>query len=215
MSEQPKPNAGVDLQRIHRVVSRGLEVAQENCTAFASSGFPDAAAAEGFWKYCLALEAITHGHHLTEDELFFPFLRGRMPDTDFDQLEAEHQAMHGILAEMRAAREAGSLADMQAVLAKMAEMWYPHIEAEETDFSPEVADEVLSIPETIDLAQKAGAHSQEHSQPAPLTIPFLLYNLEGADRAYMMATMPPEVTQQLVPVVWKDEWAPMQPFLLD
>jgi hypothetical protein len=138
-----------------------------------------------------------------------------MPDTDFDQLEADHQAMHGILAEMRAAREVGSLADMQAALAKMAELWYPHIKTEEAEFSPAVAAEILSIPETIDLAQKAGAHSQEHTQPAPLAIPFLLYNLEGADRAYMMAAMPPEVTQQLVPVVWKDEWAPMKPFLLD
>jgi hypothetical protein len=43
----------------------------------------------------------------------------------------------------------------------------------------------------------------------------MLYNLEGADRAHFMAVLPPEITQQLVPVVWKDEWAPMKPFLLD
>ena len=35
------------------------------------------------------------------------------------------------------------------------------------------------------------------------------------DRAYFLAVMPPEVTQQLVPVVWKDEWASIKPFLLD
>jgi hypothetical protein len=73
----------------------------------------------------------------------------------------------------------------------------------------------MTIPEHIDMAQKAAAHSQQHSQPAPLAVPFLLYNLEGEDRAFFLAVMPPEVTQQLVPVVWKEEWAPMKPFLLD
>ena len=74
--------------------------------AFAASGFPDEVTREGFWKYCQGLEANANGHHMTEDDLFFPFLRERMPDPDFDQLEVDHQAMHVHLAEMRAAREA-------------------------------------------------------------------------------------------------------------
>lgn len=215
MSERPMPNIGVDLQRIHRVVTRGLAVAQENCRAFAANGFPDERTREGFWKYCQGLEAITHGHHVTEDDLFFPYLRDRLPDADLDSLIAQHQEMLGILAEMKAAREAGSLADLDRALAKLAGLWHPHIHTEETIFSPEVAAEVMTIPETIELAQKAAAHSAEHSQPAPLAIPFMLYNLEGQDRDHFLAVMPPEVTQQLVPVVWKDEWAPMKPFLLD
>lgn len=215
MSEQPKPNIGADLQRVHRAVTRGLAVAQENCQAFAESGFPDEATREGFWKYCQGLEAIAHSHHVTEDDLFFPYLAERMPDTDFDELAAEHQVMHGILAEMRAAREAESPAEMGSALARMAELWHPHIEKEEGQFSPEVAAELMAVPEHIDLAQKAAALSQEHAQPGPLAIPFLLYNLEGGDRAHFFAVMPPEITQQLVPVVWKDEWAPMKPFLLD
>ena len=67
MSEKTMPNVGADLQRIHRVITRGLAVSQENCQAFAESGFPDATTAEGFWKYCLALEANAHSHHVTED----------------------------------------------------------------------------------------------------------------------------------------------------
>jgi len=215
MSEKPKPNIGLDLQRIHRVITRGLAVSQDNCQAFAESGFPDDTTREGFWKYCQALEANAHGHHVTEDDLFFPYLRERMPDTDFDELTAEHQEMRGILAEMQAAREAASLANMHRALSKMADLWHPHIEKEEAEFSPEIAAEVMTIPEQIDMAQKAAAHSQEHAQPAPLAVPFLLYNLEADDRAYFLAVMPPEVTQQLVPVVWKDEWAPMKSFLLD
>ena len=192
MSEKPKPNIGLDLQRIHRVITRGLAIALENCQVF-EGGFPDNTTREGFWKYCQGLEANAHGHHVSEDDLFFPYLRDRLPDTDFDEMVTEHQEMHEILAEMRAAREAGALTDMQRALAKMADLWHPHIE----------------------MAQKAAGHSQEHAQPGPLAVPFLLYNLEGDDRAHFLAVMPPEVTQQLVPVVWKDIWAPMKPFLLD
>jgi len=27
--------------------------------------------------------------------------------------------------------------------------------------------------------------------------------------------MPSDITEQLVPVTWKDQWAPMKPFLLE
>ena len=215
MSEKSKPNMSLDLQRIHRVITRGLAVARESCQVFAQDGFPDDTTREGFWKYCQGLEANTHSHHMIEDDLFFPFLQERMTDTDFDALAAEHQEMHDILAEMRAARESGSLADMHRALSNMADLWHPHIEQEETVFSPEVADEIMTVPEYIEMAQKAAAHSQEHAQPAPLAVPFLLYNLEADDHAHFLAVMPPQVTQQLVPVVWKNEWAPMKPFLLD
>jgi hemerythrin-like domain-containing protein len=215
MSEKPQPNIGVDLLRIHRVITRGLAVSQEYCQSFVEGGFPDDATREGFWRYCHGLEAIAHAHHEAEDDLFFPYLRERVPDADFDELTAEHQEMQTILDEMQAARDAGSLADLGPALSRMAELWHPHIEKEETVFSPEIAAEVMTVPEHIDMAQKVGAHSQEHLQPAPLAIPFMLYNVEGDDRAYFMAVLPPEVTQQLVPIVWKDEWAPMKPFLLD
>ena len=51
------------------------------------------------------------------------------------------------------------------------------------------------------------------AKPAPLSVPFLLYNSEPEDRAAFSSFMPPELTQQLVPIVWQDEWAPMKPFL--
>jgi hypothetical protein len=31
----------------------------------------------------------------------------------------------------------------------------------------------------------------------------------------MAQQMPPVVTQELVPIAWKEHWAPMVPFLLD
>jgi hypothetical protein len=57
-------------------------------------------------------------------------------------------------------------------------------------------------------------HSQEYSKPDFLVIPFLLYNLPLEDRIIFSQGMPPILTEQMVPVVWKDKWAPMKPFLL-
>ena len=31
----------------------------------------------------------------------------------------------------------------------------------------------------------------------------------------LASRMPPEMMEQLVPVAWKDQWAPMKPFLLE
>ncbi len=215
MTEKPTPNTALDLQRIHRAISRGLDVAQANCRTFLESGFPDDTTREGFWKYCQGLEANAHGHHRTEDDVFFPFLRDRLPGAAFDELVAEHQDMHAILEEMKAAREAGSLDGMKRALASMTGLWHAHIGKEEAWFSTEIAAEVMTVAEHIEMAQKAAAHSQQYAQPAPLAVPFLLYNLEAEDRAHFLAVMPAEITQHLVPVVWKDQWAPMKPYLLD
>jgi hypothetical protein len=51
-------------------------------------------------------------------------------------------------------------------------------------------------------------------QPS-LGVPFVLYNLPAQERAIQARTMPSAVVEELVPVVWKEQWAPMQPFLLD
>ena len=215
MSEKPMPNIAFDLQRIHRVITRGLTVLEENCHFFAESGFPDETTCEGFWKYCQALEANIQGHHMAEDDIFFPFVAPRLPERDIPRLSLEHQVLANTLGQMKASREAGSLVDLGPELSKLAGVWYPHIHKEETWFSPEIMGQVLTVPEHIDLAQKTAAHSAAHAQPAPLCVPFLLYNAEPEDRAFYMNAMPPELTQQLVPIVWKDEWAAMKPFLLN
>ena len=73
---------------------------------------------------------------------------------------------------------------------------------------------LLEIEEHIRLGKMFAEHNQEHSGPDYLVVPFLLYNLSAEDRAIMSQEMPPVVTQQLVPVAWKEKWAPMSPFLL-
>jgi hypothetical protein len=215
MSEKPPPNLGAGLLAIHRVLTRGIAVARENGEVYAATGFPDDKTAEGYFRYVLALGSVMHGHHASEDEIAFPFLRDRLPDAPYDELAADHLTIHAVLDDIAAARESGSLADLNAALTRLSELWQPHIQKEEEFFTPAVSAEALSVQENIELSRQSAEHSSEVAQPAPLTLPFILYNLEPEDRALMTESMPPELTQHLVPVVWKDEWAPMKPFLLD
>jgi hemerythrin-like domain-containing protein len=223
MSELNKPNVGADLARIHRVITRGLNVSIERSQSFAQEGYPDEAAREGFVSYVRAFVSVLHSHHLTEDDVAFPYFRAIMPDVPYDSLTAEHQKMVVVLDEIEAAigevaadEQVGeSLNDLNRALTKIAELWHPHIQKEEAHLRPEEVGVLIDLEEQIRLAKVFAEHSQEHSGPDYLVVPFLLYNLSVEDRAVMSQAMPPVVTQQLVPVVWKEKWEPMSPFLLE
>ena len=120
------------------------------------------------------------------------------------------------IGEMATDAQAGEpLNDLNRALTKVREIWHPHIRKEEGHLSPEKADELLNVEEQIELGKKFAQHTQQHAGPDYLVVPFLLYNLPGEERAIFSQGMPPIVTQQLVPVVWKEQWEPMLPFLLD
>jgi hypothetical protein len=57
-------------------------------------------------------------------------------------------------------------------------------------------------------------HSQQYMKPDFLVIPFLLYNLPQEERTLFSRAMPAILIEALVPVVWKEKWAPMKPFLI-
>lgn len=219
MSEMQVPNVANDLIRIHKVVTRGLEVAIERSQAFARGGFPDAATREGFVSYVRALVSVLHGHHLTEDEVAFPYFRAKLPDLPVDELRAEHRQMEPILEEIQTildgAIEAETLEGLNRALRRMAALWQPHITKEERGFDPQTVGAMLTVDEQVQLAQQFAQHSQEHAGPDFLVVPFMLYNLSSEDRVAFSQALPPIVTQQLVPVAWKEKWAPMKPFLLD
>ena len=222
MSQPNQPNIAADLIRIHSVVTRGLSVSLERGLTFAGDGFPDASTREGFVDYVQSLVSVLHAHHLGEDELAFPYLRDLLPGVPYDLLSEQHQQMVPILDEITAANEAvaaepesQSVNALNRTLTQVDELWHPHIQIEEEEFTVERGAELISVDEHIRLAQLFAKLSQEHAQPDYLVVPFILYNLAPEDRAIMAASMPPVVTQELVPKAWKEKWAPMQPFLLD
>jgi hypothetical protein len=88
------------LVRIHLVISRGVEVARQRCRAYASGEPATPSDTAGFADYLDTLVSVLHGHHTAEDEVSFPVLRDRLPDTPWDLLADEHRAVGPLLARL-------------------------------------------------------------------------------------------------------------------
>jgi len=214
----PQPNVGVDLVRIHKVITRGLAVVADRSQG---SG-PEPARRAGFQAYVRALTALLRAHHDGEDELAFPFWRAKAPQAPIDKLAHHHRLMTPLLDKMQAWLDTGEagwadapLAGLHADVEALNQLWRTHIRLEEAVMGPDQAGQMLTPEENAQLGAQLTAHGQQHAQPSELVLPFVLYNLPLDDRQAMMAVMPPVVTGQLIPIAWKAAWEPMQPFLLE
>lgn len=223
MVEGGKPNVGADMLRIHRMITRGLNVSAERGAIFAQEGFPSAAIQQGFLTYLQALAGVLNAHHLVEDETAFPYFRTKMPDAPYEKLMADHRAIEGVLEELQGAvkavaggvQPADSLRALNGVVSTLASLWHPHIAIEESLWSPDKVAALMSEEENVQLSERMGESTQKHLHAPPIEVPFALYNLSPEDRAAMSGTLPPVVMKQLVPLVWRAQWAPMKPFLLE
>lgn len=223
MSNSSKPNIGAAMVLIHHAITRGLELSRKQSITFELSEFPDQAIKEGFVTYVRTLGWVINAHHQGEDHVVFPYLRSKLPDAPYDQLLAEHQEMDVFLKELQATIEAVStqaytgnlLNSLNHSLTGLAELWAPHIEKEQFYLYDNARTEaVMDENEQIKLIQDVSKHSQQQGDPA-FMVPFVLYNLQPEERANMSQTMPPDLINNLVPIAWKKQWSPMQPFLLD
>lgn len=221
MAEMTGPNIAADLRRIHMIITRGLDVSIENAARFVQEGSPDGPVSQGYRDYVTALLSFLSAHHLAEDEIAFPYFQERLPEAPFARLEEEHEHIEALLEKARKELErledgsGPALEGLEAELRAIRELWHPHITTEEEHFGLQRLAEMLPPEEHGRLAGIMAKHSMEHSGPDYLVVPFALYNLPPEQRAILSRAMPPMVTQELVPVAWKDRWAPMQPFLLE
>ncbi len=222
MSESNIPNVGVELLRIHSIITRGLRVAIEHSQSFADRGSPSVTIREGFANYVLSLVSVLDAHHKVEDQVAFPYFEDRFPDAPYDLLRTQHQSIVPMLDQLRATIEEmvahpqeGQIINKLFLLTKgIDEVWHPHIRIEEDHFTVGKLGAAIPPGEQIRLIKLFMEHSQQHAKPDFLVVPFLLYNLPPEQRAVMAGAMPPVVTEQLVPVIWKEKWEPMKPFLL-
>jgi hemerythrin-like domain-containing protein len=219
--EAQAPNIGSNLVRVHRAVTRAFDVAIDSGQQLAAQGWPDEGTREGYTNYVCSLISFLRGHHLGEDELIFPYFRDKLPDLPYDQLGREHHALEAILVRLEGILDAGAAGGASLALAELVGdlqagrgLWHPHIRVEEEHLAPEVLGRLLPVEEHVRLGRASAEHSQAHAGPDYLVVPFFLYNLGEEDRAALMRVMPPIVTEQLVPHVWKEKWASMKPFLL-
>jgi hypothetical protein len=219
MSETHRTNTGISLLCIHHCITRGIKVSLEHSQGYLQSGFPDEGTRTGFHSYVRSLATVVNAHHLSEDEVAFPYFQIIYPQIPFDTLAETHRKIIPLLDAVNLALdnpgESGvQLQEFIKNLTALDALWHPHIQIEESYITPQKMDELVSLAEQQKLAMEIGQHTQKHAVPDYLTVPFTLFNLEGDERAYMAAELPPIVTQQLVPQVWKEKWAPMLPFLL-
>jgi len=218
-----KPNIGVLMVRIHNAVTRGLAVSIERSDDFIKNGYPDAATQDGFITYARTLGILINAHHLTEDNVVFPYLKTKLPKAPFDRLSADHKIMDPILKEMQTAvnmmaiqpQGGDPLKNLNSAVTRISEIWHPHIAIELFNiYDAKKTDDVMSIDEQLKLMMAASQYSLKEGDPG-LLVPFILYNLQAEDRANMARTLPPFFLQEMIPVVWKNKWAPMKPFLID
>ena len=220
MSKQGS-NIAVSFLNIHSIITRALRVSIESVQGFSQRGFQDEGRREGFFNYIRALASVLNAHHLTEDEIAFPYFRDKLPEAPFDLLSATHQEIVHIVDEIKLAAEKcekndqveTELRNLEIALTRLNGMWHPHIQIETEQFIKK-ADALIPVEEQLRLLKLIGEHGQKHAVPPYLTVPFMLYNLPVEDRKVFSQGMPAEVIQNLVPVVWKEKWESMTPFLL-
>ncbi len=72
-----KIGVGWDLVRIHKVLSRSQDMIISKCQEFSQAGFPDPVTQAGFTDYVRCFASLMHAHHTAEEELAFPYFRGK------------------------------------------------------------------------------------------------------------------------------------------
>jgi Hemerythrin HHE cation binding domain len=222
MSKSLESNIAISFNNIHSIITRGLKVSIENVKGVIVHGFQDDERREGILNYIRALSSVLNAHHLTEDEIAFPYFRALLPIAPFDALMGEHQEMVVILGEINRAVDINETNDqfqnnlniLEDKLTRLNQIWRPHIQIESDQFISK-ADALIPVEEQLKLVASFSQHGVQIAVPHYLTVPFLLYNLSPKDRVIFSKDMPVEVVQHLVPVVWKSQWESMVPYLLD
>jgi hypothetical protein len=204
------------LLMTHKIISRGLSTSIAKCDEYLGKQVIPPGEATGFSQYVTTLKWVTHAHHLSEDDIAFPYFKEHF-DAPWDRLKDDHQTISRILLRMDQSLleiSNGGLVKLREALGEFEMMWVPHIKIEEERFTSDKVQKIVGMKEQVSLSEKLARHGSKNSGPGPLALPFFFYNLEGSDREAFMMPFPWIVKKVLVPIVWKGQWKPMSPFLL-
>jgi hemerythrin-like domain-containing protein len=222
MSNENQPNIGEDYIRFHKVMTRGLAVSLQNINEFLQIGAVEKLNREGFIKYVQSFSSVLHGHHQAEDEKIFPYFKDKLPEVPYERLISEHEIFNDGLQKINTGidhlksenDELDSLKLLKSGFDKIDQIWHPHIQIENTQLYERIRSLNIDLEEMIRLQKDDKKFFQEHTGPAYLVMPFVLFNLSPEDRAILTQGSPDTVAKQLLSIDWKDKWTPMQPFLL-
>lgn len=210
------------FQNIHDIITRGLKISIDTVGEFSTRGFKQPGEREGYVNYVQALVAVLNAHHLTEDEVAFPYFRALLPKAPFTALSQTHQVVVHIMSEIEVSvkkiEDSGQLdsaiGSLKDALLRLDDLWHPHIRIETNEFINK-ADDLVPVEERLRLVGIFTEYGQKYAGPPYLVIPFMLFNLPVEQRKIFSQKIPAEILQNLVPVVWKEKWQSMKPFLLE
>lgn len=224
MSDQSPIDIGENFIFQHKIYTRGLKVSLENVNQFLEEGALEPSKSDGYLKYLQSLSSLLEGHHLVENHKVFPYFKDKLPEVPYVRLMHEHTEIKEALDRINSAitdiksgkDEITSLKQIKSSLDTIDGLWHTHIQIEESQLYSKIVTLNLSAEETNMTMQEFTQFFQEHTSGPPyLNMPFVLYNLSPEDRAIFARAFPETVLKQMVPIDWKDQWAPMKPFLLE
>jgi len=171
MSEEKRMDAAAEVRRIHAMITQALDGALEKSQHFAQAGFPDAQTRQALAAYMGCFGGMLHGHHLSEDEFVFPYFEERMPDAPFDVLVTHHREMASLLEDIQAARDTLTGQDqgneasqaLHDALTHLSELWHPHIQLEEAQFTREALDALWDAQEEARFGKAIAEYMRQHT----------------------------------------------------
>ena len=222
MSEEYQSDLGEDYIKLHKAMTRGIDVSLENINKFLKVGELDNLNREGFLNYVQSFSWVLHGHHLVEDEKIFPYFRDRLPEVPYPQLIKEHEIFNLGLQEINSAtnnlksnnNELNSLKLLKSGFERLDNIWINHIGIENTQLYVMIRSLNMEPGEMSKIEYESRGFFQEHSGPGYMVIPFVLYNLNQKDRKVITQGFPDEITDKLLLGDWKNKWISMQPYFL-
>jgi len=78
-SKERSVNVARDLVRIHKSITRGLNISIEKGWQYLHNGFPSPDVQRGYFDYAQTLAVVIHAHHLGEDEVSYPVFKQKIP----------------------------------------------------------------------------------------------------------------------------------------
>jgi len=198
-----------DLVHIHRVITRALNIDIVNGIEYLQTGFPSPNAMLGYTKFNRCLLSIIHSHLQAEELVAFPALRKVLPLAPYAQLTAEHRRIDSLLSlvpdlilDISGHAPQYGLRILIIILRKLSKAWVPHIELEEQYFSHETITEIIDGEVKQDINEMIDRFKLEYSRPPYWVIPFLLFNIDQADRTSLTGDFSSLIYEELNPYRW-------------
>lgn len=216
-----QPNFTSQMLRFHSIATRGLAISSNNCKYFIENKDIDPLFLEGFLNYNRALMSFIHAHHLTENEIVFPFFKDKIKELPVDFLMMNHKELQliietiiNLINDPDMNQNKDSFSELEELIEKIINIWQPHIRIEEQNLTIKNVNSLIGQDEQTEFLKKLTELFQKNSGPDYLLVPFILFNLPKSDRVVFENSMPEIVTKELVPITWKPKWESMKPFFL-